>query len=289
MTAPQSTGAPGRAGVMDRARLDGVELEYQLVGSGEAVLLIPPGPLADGFLPFLSEEALADRYRLIQYHRRGQVGSSQATPPVSYAEQAADAAGLLSHLGVSRAHVVGHSTGANVALQMALDRSEVVQTLALLEPWLTASPSAPAFFEQAGPPMEAYGSGDKETAMAGFISLASGLEWETCRAVIDVYLPGGVVQAIEDADTFCGVDLPALSAWKFGSEDAAAVSQPVLSVLGAESGRLFVEGAALLRSWLPKVEDLTVEAVGHLLQIQRPEPVARGIAEFLGLHRIAAA
>jgi pimeloyl-ACP methyl ester carboxylesterase len=289
MTAPQSTGAPGRAGVMDRARLDGVELEYQLVGSGEAVLLIPPGPLADGFLPFLSEEALADRYRLIQYHRRGQVGSSQATPPVSYAEQAADAAGLLSHLGVSRAHVVGHSTGANVALQMALDRSEVVQTLALLEPWLTASPSAPAFFEQAGPPMEAYGSGDKETAMAGFISLASGLEWETCRAVIDVYLPGGVAQAIEDADTFCGVDLPALSAWKFGSEDAAAVSQPVLSVLGAESGRLFVEGAALLRSWLPKVEDLTVEAVGHLLQIQRPEPVARGIAEFLGLHRIAAA
>jgi pimeloyl-ACP methyl ester carboxylesterase len=289
MTAPQSTGAPGRAGVMDRARLDGVELEYQVVGSGEAVLLIPPGPLADGFLPFLSEEALADRYRLIQYHRRGQAGSSQATPPVSYAEQAADAAGLLSHLGVSRAHVVGHSTGANVALQMALDRSEVVQTLALLEPWLTASPSAPAFFEQAGPPMEAYGSGDKETAMAGFISLASGLEWETCRAVIDVYLPGGVVQAIEDADTFCGVDLPALSAWKFGSEDAAAVSQPVLSVLGAESGRLFVEGAALLRSWLPKVEDLTVEAVGHLLQIQRPEPVARGIAEFLGLHRIAAA
>jgi pimeloyl-ACP methyl ester carboxylesterase len=280
MTAPR---------MMEGARLDGVELEYQVAGSGEAVLLIPPGPLADGFLPFLSEEALADRYRLIHYHRRGQAGSSQATPPVSYAEQAADAAGLLSHLGVSRAHVVGHSTGANVALQMALDRSEVVQTLALLEPWLTASPSAPAFFEQAGPPMEAYGSGDKETAMAGFISLASGLEWETCRAVIDVYLPGGVVQAIEDADTFCGVDLPALSAWKFGSEDAAAVSQPVLSVLGAESGRLFVEGAALLRSWLPKVEDLTVEAVGHLLQIQRPEPVARGIAEFLGLHRIAAA
>jgi pimeloyl-ACP methyl ester carboxylesterase len=273
---------------MDRARLDGVELEYQAVGSGEAVLLIPPGPLADGFLPFLSEGPLADRYRLIQYHRRGQVGSSQATPPVSYAEQAADAAGLLSHLGVSQAHVVGHSTGANIALQLALDRPEVVQTLALLEPWLTASPSASAFFEQAGPPMDAYGSGEKETAMAGFISLASGLKWETSRAVIDDYVPGSVAQAIKDADTFCGVDLPALSAWEFGSEDAAAVSQPVLSVLGADSGRLFVEGAALLRSWLPKVEDLTVEGVGHLLQIQRPGPIARGIAEFFGRHPIAA-
>jgi pimeloyl-ACP methyl ester carboxylesterase len=276
------------AQVMDRARLDGVELEYRMVGSGEAVLLIPPGPLADGFLPFLSEEALADRYRLIQYHRRGQAGSSQATPPMSYTEQAADAAGLLSHLGVSRAHVVGHSTGANVALQLALDRPEVVQTLALLEPWVTAAPSAPAFFEQAGPPMEAYGAGEKETAMAGLISLASGLEWETSRAVIDDYVPGSVAQAIKDADTFCGVDLPALSAWEFGSEDAAAVSQPVLSVLGADSGRLFVDGAALLRAWLPQVEDLTVEGAGHLLQIQRSEPVARGIAEFFGRHPIAA-
>jgi pimeloyl-ACP methyl ester carboxylesterase len=283
-----STGTPGRKGVMDRARLDAVELEYQVVGSGEAVLLIPPGPLADGFLPFLSEEALADRYRLIQYHRRGQVGSSQATPPVSYSDQAADAAGLLSHLGVGRAHVVGHSTGANVALQLALDRPEVVQTLALLEPWLTASPSTPAFFERAGAPVEAYNSGQKETAVAGFISLASGLDWETARGVIDDYVPGSVAQAVKDVDTFCGVDLPALSAWEFGPEEAAAVSQPVLSVLGAESEQLFVDGAALLRSWLPEVEDLTVEGVGHLLQIQRPEPVARGIAEFFDRHPIAA-
>lgn len=58
-------------------------------------------------------------------------------------------------------------------------------------------------------------------------------------------------------------------------------------MLGTESGRLFVEGAALLHSWLPQVEDLTVEGVGHLLQIQRPEPVARGIAEFFGRHPCA--
>jgi pimeloyl-ACP methyl ester carboxylesterase len=279
--------AAARTGALDRARFDGLELEYQAVGSGEAVLLIPPGPLADGFLPFLSEDALADSHRLIQYHRRGQAGSSEATPPVSYAEQAADAAGLLGHLGVRRAHVVGHSTGANVALQLALDHPEVVQTLALLEPWLTSSPSAPAFFAQAGPPMDAYAAGEREIAMAGFISLASGLEWETSRAVIEEYVPGSVAQAIKDADTFCGVDLPALSAWEFGSEDAATISQPVLSVLGAETGRLFVEGAALLRSWLPDVEELTVDDAGHLLQIQHPEPIARGLAEFFGRHPIA--
>jgi hypothetical protein len=74
--------------------------------------------------------------------------------------------------------------------------------------------------------------------MAGFMSLASGLDWETARAVIDDYVSGSVAQAIKDADTFCGVHLPALSAWEFAPEDAAAVSQPVLSVLGAESEQL---------------------------------------------------
>jgi pimeloyl-ACP methyl ester carboxylesterase len=275
-------------GAMDRAKLDWVELEYRIVGSGEPVLLIPPGPLADSFLPVASEEALVERHSLILYHRRGMVGSSHATPPVSFAEQAADAAALLGHLGIGRAHVVGHSTGATIALQLALDRPEVVGSLALLEPPLTASPSAAAFFEQAAPSMEAYGSGENEAAMAAFLSLVSGLEWETCRAVIEDGCPGATTQAIKDADTFFGVDLPALNAWSFGSEDAAAVAQPILSVLGTESGRWFVEGAQLLRSWFPGLEELTVEGAGHLLHAQRPEAVASGVAEFLGRHPITA-
>lgn len=286
--AGSSTGTSEQTGVMDRAKLDGVELEYRVVGSGEPVLLIPPGPLADSFFPLLSEEALVDRNSLIQYHRRGMVGSSNVTPPVSFAEQAADAAGLLEQIGIGRAHVVGHSTGADIALQLALDRPEVVHSLALLEPPLTASPSAAGFFEQAAPSMEAYGSGDKEIAMTTFLTLVSGLDWETCRAVIDDGSPGGTRQAIKDADTFFGVDLPALNAWEFGPEDAAAVTQPVLSVLGTESEQWFVDGDKLLRSWFLHTERLTVEDAGHLLHAQRPETVARGIADFLDHHRITA-
>ena len=42
---------------MDIATVNGVELEYEVVGSGEPVLLISP-VLADGFLPLL--EVLPD-------------------------------------------------------------------------------------------------------------------------------------------------------------------------------------------------------------------------------------
>jgi pimeloyl-ACP methyl ester carboxylesterase len=204
--------------------------------------------------------------------------------PVSFAEHASDAAALLGHLGIRRAHVAGHSSGAAIALQMALDFPEVVHTLALLEPPLTAAPSAAAFFEKAGPALAAYGSGEREAALATFLSVVCSLEWETCRRVIEGQVPGAVAQAMKDADTFFGSYLPALDAWRFGPEQAAAISQPVLSVLGTESERLFVEGHALLHAWLPQVEDCTIEGVAHLLHLQRPEPVVRGVTEFLARH-----
>ena len=193
---------------MDKAKINGVELEYEVKGSGEPVLLISTGPIADSFLPFLSEKALVERYRLIRYHQRGQAGSTHGPGPVSFAEHAADAAALLGHLGIRRAHVAGHSTGAVIALQLAVDRPEIVHTLALLEPPLMGVPSAGAFFEKAGPALAAYGSGDREGAMAAFLSVVCSLDWETCRTVIEQHVPGGVAQAMKDADN-CLRQLPA--------------------------------------------------------------------------------
>ena len=271
---------------MERAKVNGIELEYEVVGSGEPVLLISP-VLADGFLPLLSEPALADHYRLIRYHKRGWVGSTHSEPPVSIADHAADAAALLEHLGVSHAHVAGHSSGAAVATQLALDHPQTVHSLILLELSLFSVPSGEAFFQQAGPAFEAYGAGDHEGALAMFMSAVSGLDWVTCRAVLEERVPGAVAQAIKDADTFFGIELPALTEWSFGSEQAAAINRPVLSVLGTQTQPLWVEVADFLRASLPHVEDCTIDGVGHLLHIQRPEPVARAMAEFLGSNSMA--
>jgi pimeloyl-ACP methyl ester carboxylesterase len=52
-------------------------------------------------------------------------------------------------------------------------------------------------------------------------------------------------------------------------------------VLGTDTLPLFGEVAAFLRASLPQVEECTIDGVGHLLHIQRPQPVARAIAEFL--------
>lgn len=271
---------------MQSVKVNGIAMEYEVLGAGEPVLLIDM-LLADCFLPLLSEPALADRYQLIRYHKRGWVGSTHTPAPVSIADHAADAAALLDHLGVRRAHIVGHSTGASIAAQVALDHPEAVHTLTLLEPTMLSVPSGEAFLEQAGPAFEAYASGDHAGAFAMFVSVASGLDWTTCRALLEERVPGVVTQSIKDADTFFGIELASLADWAFGAEQAAAIHRPVLSVIGAETEPLWVEIAEFLRSSLPQVEECTIDGVGHLLQIQEPEPVARGIAEFLGRNSMA--
>jgi 3-oxoadipate enol-lactonase len=264
-----------------------VDLEYDITGQGEPVLLISP-VLADGFLPLLTQQSLVSRYRLITYHRRGWMGSTHSPGPVTIADHAADAAALLTQLGIHRAHIVGHSSGAAVGAQLALIKPECVHTLALLELSLLSVPAGGAFMQKAGPAFEAYAARQPETALALFMSVVSGREWDACRTLIDNRIPGAVDAAVRDADTFFGVELPALGAWTFGAAEARSISQPVLSVLGTQTEPLWVDVAAALGSWIPHLEECRVEGAGHLLHVERPEPVAQGLADFLGRYRIDA-
>ena len=270
---------------MKIANVNGVELEYEVTGAGEPVLLVHP-LIADGFLPLVPQPALADHYQLIRYHRRGWLGSTHTPPPVSVADHAADAAALLDHLDVRPVHVAGHSSGAAVAAQLGLDHPEYVHTLMLLEPSLISVPSLDAFVGQVEPAFEAYASGDHAGALAIFMSALGGVEWAKARALLEQSLPGAVKQAVGDADTFFGTELPALSEWVFDAEQAAKLDLPVLSVVGSETQPVWVEVAEFLRAALPRIDECKIDGAGHLLQVQSPEPVALGMAEFLARYPI---
>ena len=62
---------------MEQATIEGAALAYDVAGSGEPVVCIHGAFIADTFRPLLAEPSLADRYRLIRYHRRGYAGSSR--------------------------------------------------------------------------------------------------------------------------------------------------------------------------------------------------------------------
>ena len=118
---------------MQKVRVNGVYLEYELRGDGEPVLLIHGSHICGSFVPLLAQPALTDHYQLIRYHRRGFGNSTPPKGRFTIAQQADDARALLDRLGVGPAHVVGHSYGGAIALQMAHDSPKSVWSLTLME------------------------------------------------------------------------------------------------------------------------------------------------------------
>ena len=59
-----------------RATLDGIELEYEVWGAGEPVVLVHAGVVTEWFKPLLQERALIGRYQVVSYHRLGYAGEA---------------------------------------------------------------------------------------------------------------------------------------------------------------------------------------------------------------------
>jgi pimeloyl-ACP methyl ester carboxylesterase len=269
---------------LERANVSGVELEYEVRGTGEPVVLIHGGIVADAFAPIATEEMLAARYRVVRYHRRGFAGSTHPVGPVSIAEQAADCRALLRCLGIERAHAVGHSLGGAIALQLALDAPEAVHSLALLESDAPGAPSEEQFFEQFTPVIAMYESGNIVGAIENSCRLVAGPRFRDGFA----HLPAGAFdQAVADAATLFQVDLPALESWTFNSEMARRITVPVLAVLGADSrsvAPVFSEAHELLRAWLPQAEPFILPGATHALQMMNPQGMTEGLTAFFRRH-----
>ncbi len=255
-------------------------LEYELHGDGEAVLLIHGSHVADAFLPLTREAALADRYRLIRYHRRGFAGSDPHSGTFSIEQQAQDALALMTHLGVERAHVIGHSGGGTIAVQLAIEAPSLVHSLVVLEPPIMAADRFADFVEAAAPQFEAYRSGDVARAVDLFLSAVSAPDWRSAAANT---VPGGPEQAEKDGATFFGVEFRGFEKWSsdFDRDRASRISQPVLLVIGSESGPLFEAVKQHFQSLIPHTEQVVVPGVDHLMQMRDAKRVAAPIADFL--------
>ena len=250
---------------------------------GEPAVLIHWGVSAMWAEPLLDEPALAG-YCLLHYDRAGFGGSSPVDGPISMSDHARHCLLLMTHVGIKRAHIVGHSSSAVLALQLALDAPEAVQTLALMEP---ARPTPPtetqaAFVRECvEPAIGRYRAGDRRAAIDTFFRGVFGPDY---RVSLDEGLPGAFDEAVAGADAFFGQELPALQQWSFTEEDAKRIEVPVLAVLGQNTAPTFPERHELLLAWLPTVEPFELAGATHLLHVQQPRGMAEALASFFSRH-----
>ena len=118
------------------------------------------------------------------------------------------------------------------ALQLALDAPDRVGSVALLEPAARGISSSAAVLAALQPVIAAYRSGDTAAAIDRFLRHVCG---EDYREPLERVIPGAVDEALAEADLFFQAEMPAVSQFAFGPDDAERVTQPVLNVVGADS------------------------------------------------------
>ena len=220
------------------------QLYWEIKGTGPAVLLIAGTPGDSGQFDRVAAE-LAARRTVITYDRRG-TSRSPSIPgwnATSVAEQADDAAAVLTASGAGPALVYGTSNGAAVALELALRRPDQVRGAILHElPLLSVLADPAPVGAMIGSVIEAgMTTGGPPAALDGFLRFAFGDE------VVDGWSGQLRDRMLGNADMVFGVELPAFQAYRPDETALRAARVPVHVVVGAQQPAPFFGEAA---AWL---------------------------------------
>ena len=123
--------APGQAG-RHVLPLPNGPLEVELMGDGQALILIPSLGRGQEDFDILAPGLCAAGLRLIRPEPRGIGRSAPLGPGATLHDMAADVAAVIEWSGCGPALVAGHAAGNWVARVLAHDRPELVRGLALL-------------------------------------------------------------------------------------------------------------------------------------------------------------
>src|SRR5690242_613995 len=123
------------------ADVNGINLYYEIHGSGRPLVLLHGGLMSgETFGPVLP--MLAEKHKVVVPDLQGHGRTADIDRPIDMRLMADDIAGLIDHLGLEKADVVGYSLGGGVALQLAIRHPEKVGRLVLVSAniWRSAIP-----------------------------------------------------------------------------------------------------------------------------------------------------
>lgn len=110
---------------MPFATIDGIKTNYQVTGSGTPLLMLAPGGFDSSIMRWsasgawkelLPLNALADQFQVIAYDRREAGDSGGRLEALTWELYVKQATGLLDHLNIESAYVLGGCMGVSVAL-----------------------------------------------------------------------------------------------------------------------------------------------------------------------------
>lgn len=257
--------------------LPGCDMAYAEAGEGAPLVLLH-GSLADHRYWSAQMGPFSQKFRTIapslpQYWPAKWNGLSGG---FSVGAHASAVAAFLRAMGLPPAHVVGHSRGGRVALELALQHPSLLASLTLADPQLQPASGEPSgqtsanFREQAA---KLVLEGKVEEGMALFLDSVAGVPvWQRLnsrrRAMV-----------LDNAMTLVGQVRDATPAP--AAEDVQALSLPVLLLNGERSSNDYHAATRWLAGLLPHARQAVIPKAGHGMNAENIRAFNESLLDFL--------
>ena len=244
-----------------------IALDYERSGEGPPLLAVMgmSGTALHWGEPFL--QRLRESFEVIVYDHRGVGASSHLEGPITIAQLAEDAAGLLGALELDSAHVFGVSMGGMVAQELVLGHPRQVRSLTLGCTYC-GGPGSSYGSAPRDRLYEAMLSGDRERALRAAyeinLSPAAAADpqlWERFHAIAErraVAVPVIMAQVAACVQHDTSARLP-------------GITTPTLVIHGDADEMIPVQNGRLIASLIDRARLEIFEGVGHLFFWEQPE------------------
>lgn len=250
-------------------------LNYQQSGQGSHVVLIHG---LFGSLENLNviAKALSENYTVTNIDLRNH-GKSFHSDSMNYTVMAADVLELLNHLNINKAHIVGHSMGGKVAMQLALSYPERVEKLVVMDISPVANkPRHSAIFKGLNDVANSAVTdrkaadeilakqipelGVRQFLLKSFAKNEHGqYQWRFNLAVLDQQYENILAQLDENDSCLCDT----------------------LFIKGNDSDYILAEHRPVIMALFPNSKAKIIHGAGHWLHAQKPLAVNKAISDFL--------
>ena len=266
---------------MEKAHINGVELCYDLRGTGSPLVMIH-GAQGDQTMFNNFAPPFTQNYRVLTFDQRGSGLSEKPHGDYSIAQLADDTAALMTHVGFDRADIIGVSMGGMIAQEFALRYPARMQTLALgctMAGGRNAVPAPPESMAILTAPRNGLSDADLIRRAWPISYPASYLQSHRAE------LEAAIVRVLAHPTPAFAYKRQLAATFKFNTYDRLAqIAAPTLVITGADDALLPARNSEILAERIPGAKLRIIPNAGHMFFNQERETLARELVSLIQAH-----
>ena len=263
---------------MPTLALPGLSLHYEARGREGPPLLLVAGLASDAMSWLTVATPLAARFRTIAPDNRGVGRTRPQDGPSSIDAMADDCAALLDHLGIARAHVLGHSMGGFIAQRLALRHPARVDRMVLAATGAAPGPANVARFADLADRLDA--GEPPATWFRRLFDMIFSRRFLADPASVDAALRWALEYPFPQSAAAFRRQAEAIAAFD-GSADLSRLATRARVVAGREDMLFPAATCRALAEALPGADLVVIDGAAHAIHTEQPQAFVDAVASFL--------